>query len=109
MPRGSLLSTTLTLRDPHNSRGRCDYYFSFGLSESTDSPGTVSMMIQAAADAFAEDKALLEAQYRRRCQRPDGNKVDIKADTGPNRMLFLLDRMLREEREAAETRRSSAG
>lgn len=55
------------------------------------------LLLEAASAGFLEDKAMLEAQYLRLRERPDGNKVDLKIDTGPNKMIFLLDRFLRRE------------
>lgn len=57
---------------------------------------------------FLENKVMLEAQYRRLCERPHGNQVDLKADAGPNRMLFLLDRLFasRSHREHLKRRRA---
>lgn len=89
----SWTSQAVTPRDEH----WCDYYYSWGLSDATNNPGMSELLLKAASDAFEEDKTMLEAQYRRQVARPDGNKIDIKADTAPNRILFLLDKMLREE------------
>jgi phenylpropionate dioxygenase-like ring-hydroxylating dioxygenase large terminal subunit len=90
-------SQAVTPRDEH----WCDYYYSWGLSDTTDSPGMTDLLIEAATTAFLEDKAMLEAQYERLRECPNGNKVDLKLDSGPNRMLFLLDKML--AAEAAST------
>ncbi|MSR13716.1 MAG: aromatic ring-hydroxylating dioxygenase subunit alpha [Gammaproteobacteria bacterium] len=97
-------SQAVTPRDEH----WCDYYYSWGLSEATDSPGMVDLLVEAANAAFLEDKAMLEAQYERLRECPDGNKIDIKADTGPNKMLFLVDKLLAEEAAVTAPRQQSA-
>ncbi|MFT4563483.1 MAG: hypothetical protein ACI9BW_003239, partial [Gammaproteobacteria bacterium] len=58
--------------------------------------------------AFLEDKAILEAQYQRFKQRPDGNKIDIKHDAGPKKMLFLLDKFLAAEKDDLNLVRANA-
>ncbi len=40
-------------------------------------------------------------------ERPHGNKVDIKHAAGPNKLVWVLDKFLREE-AAPETQRQSA-
>lgn len=79
----------------------CDYYYSWGLSRATDTPGMSDMLLDAVNAAFIEDKTMLEAQYQRLLERPHGNLVDIRNDAGPNRMLFMLDRLLAAEVNSA--------
>jgi phenylpropionate dioxygenase-like ring-hydroxylating dioxygenase large terminal subunit len=76
-----------------------DYYYSWGLTDATDSPGMTDLLLESVNTAFLEDKAILEAQYQRFKQRPDGNKIDIKHDAGPKKMLFLLDKFLAAEKD----------
>lgn len=74
-----------------------DYYYSWGLSRETDGPGMSEMFLEAVDAGFLEDKAILEAQQKNVEQRPDGNRIDIKLDAGPNKLLWLLDKLLAEE------------
>ena len=92
-------SQAVTPRDEH----WVDYYYSWGTSDETNTPGMPELLLEGVDKGFLEDKAMLEAQYQRILQRPDGNRVDIRADLGPNRMLHFLDRFLAEERQEAES------
>ena len=76
-----------------------DYYYSWGLSRATDVPGLSRTLLEATDAGFLEDKAILEAQHRNIRERPEGNLIDIKADAGPNKLLWVLDRMLAEENQ----------
>lgn len=82
--------------------GSLDYYYSWGCSRATDLPGVTHLMHEANNAAFLEDKAMLEGQYRRLRERPDAPQVDIVHDAGPGKMLWVLDRLLREEAQAAQ-------
>ena len=75
-----------------------DYYYSWGLSNETDAPGMGEMFLQAVDAGFLEDKAILEAQQINVTENPNGNRIDIKLDEGPNKLLWLLDKLLAEEK-----------
>lgn len=99
-------SQAVTPRDEH----WVDYYYSWGVSKATDSPGMSDLLLEIVDAAFLEDKAILEGQYARIRERPDGNLVDIKQDLGPNRMFAILDRFLAAEAgPAAVAAEQSAG
>jgi len=74
-----------------------DYYYSWGTSVTTDSPGMSEMLLEAVNAAFLEDKAVLEAQYGNVKERPHAKQVGILLDAGPEKMLWLLDKFLVEE------------
>ena len=76
-----------------------DYYYSWGLTNATDSPGMTDLLVEAVNAAFLEDKAMLEAQYQRFLERPNGYKIAIRHDSGPKKMLFLLDEFLAAEKD----------
>jgi vanillate O-demethylase oxygenase-like protein len=80
------------------------YYYSWGPSRSTDSPGMSDRLHEANVQAFIEDKTMLEAQYQRLKERPDGNEVDIAQDAGGGKMLWVLDKLLKQEALAASER-----
>ena len=64
----------------------------------------MSDLLKEAIDAaFLEDKLTLEAQHRNISEKPDFKTIDIVHDAGPGKMLWLLDKMLKEE-AAAEKR-----
>ena len=91
-------SQAVTPRDAHS----CDYYYSWGCSRATDLPGLTDLMHEANNVAFLEDKAMLEGQYQRMRERPDAPSVDIVHDAGPGKLLWVLDRLLKEEARAIE-------
>lgn len=84
-----------------------DYYFSWGTSKATYIPGIVDLMHTANMEAFLEDKRMLEGQRERMLEFPDAPLVDIVHDAGPGRMLFVLDKLLQEENEAAAAREAA--
>ncbi len=77
-----------------------DYYYSWGLSNETDAPGMAEMFLEAVDAGFLEDKAILEAHQKNTVERPEGNRIDIKLDEGPNKLLWLLDKLLDEEKSS---------
>ena len=76
-----------------------------GPSVATDRPGLADLLLAGTNQAFAEDKAVLEAQHRNINERPDAPIINIVHDAGPEKMLRLLDRFLAEE--AAEAAREA--
>ncbi|CAE6911191.1 Toluene-4-sulfonate monooxygenase system iron-sulfur subunit TsaM1 [Paraburkholderia domus] len=74
-----------------------DYYFSWGASRATDFPGGSDMLKEAVVIAFQEDAVQLEAQHIRQKEKPDFQQIDIPLDAGPGKMLWVLDRLLRQE------------
>jgi vanillate O-demethylase monooxygenase subunit len=73
------------------------YYYSWGASKATDSPGLSDLLKEAIDAAFLEDKAILEGQHRNMKDRPDHPRMDIVHDAGPGKMLWVLDKMLKAE------------
>jgi vanillate O-demethylase monooxygenase subunit len=74
-----------------------DYYYSWGASNATDFPGASDMLREAVDIAFREDAVQLEAQHLRMKEKPDMKLLDIALDAGPGKMLWVLDRLLKEE------------
>ena len=74
-----------------------DYYYSWGASRETDFPGASDMLREAVDVAFREDAVMLEAQHVRMKERPDLKLLDIRLDTGPGKILWVLDRLLKQE------------
>jgi phenylpropionate dioxygenase-like ring-hydroxylating dioxygenase large terminal subunit len=75
----------------------CEYYFSWGASRATDAPGLSDLLFETVAAAFREDRTVLEAQYRNVKEKPNGDKVNIAHDAGPEMLLRMLDHVLAEE------------
>ncbi len=78
-----------------------DYYYAWGPSRSTDMPGFADLLIDTLDIAFREDATILEAQQIRLKEQPNRKMVDIAIDAGPSKMLWVLDKMLRDEAAAA--------
>ncbi|TAM10832.1 MAG: aromatic ring-hydroxylating dioxygenase subunit alpha [Nevskiaceae bacterium] len=98
-----LISETYTVQTvcPEDEDG-VQYYYSWGESKATDFPGVSDLLRETLDKAFVEDKTMLEAQHVRRAEKPDAPMINIAVDAGPNKMLGVLDKMLREEREERE-------
>jgi len=86
-------SQSVTPRDAES----VDYYYSWGARRGTTAPGLVDLLIEANHAAFLEDKRILEGQFQRMKERPDFATLDYAHDSGPGKMLFVLDKLLREE------------
>jgi phenylpropionate dioxygenase-like ring-hydroxylating dioxygenase large terminal subunit len=80
-----------------------DYYYSWGPSVATDSPGLADLLRDTLDIAFREDAAILEAQHVRIKEEPGRKLVDIAIDAGPGKMLWVLDKMLKEESATPQT------
>ena len=52
-------------------------------------------MIQKAA--FLEDKEMLQPQQRNRKERSNAKRIDIVRDAGPGKMLWVIDKFLKQE------------
>lgn len=95
---GDLILDTWTSQavTPRNADA-VDYYFSWGVSTETETPGVTDMLREALAVAFREDAIMLEGQHERMCEKPDFPMVNLPFEGGPAKMLWVLDKHLREE------------
>lgn len=80
-----------------------DYYYSWGVSKATDRPGLSDLLKEGLDQAFNEDKAMLEGQQKRIEEKPDFKTFDIAADAGPGKMLWVLDKLIKEETSQSES------
>lgn len=102
---GKLLLDTFTSQAvTPRDEGSIDYYFSWGTSKATCFPGIVELMHKTNLDAFLEDKRILEGQRERQLQYPGAPQIDIVHDAGPGRMLWVLDKLIEQEAQAAGAR-----
>lgn len=101
-PSGRLVADTWTSQavTPRDAEV-VDYYFSWGASRACEVPGLSDLLCDNLDDAFTEDRLVLEAQHQRWREKPDHPMIDIVHDAGPARMLWLLDKTLREEAASA--------
>lgn len=89
---------TVTPRD----EGSVDYYYSMGPRKEQDFPGLSEMMRETLDAAFREDARVLEAQYLRIKENPDMPRINIALDAGPGKMLWVLEKLLKEEAQEAQ-------
>lgn len=97
---GQLIADTWTCQSvtPRDADS-VDYYYAWGASKETELPGFSDMLGRALDQAFDEDRRQLEAQHIRRSEKPDFPMVSIAHDAGPGKMLWVLDKLIKEERE----------
>ncbi|MDZ5460099.1 aromatic ring-hydroxylating dioxygenase subunit alpha [Azohydromonas lata] len=76
-----------------------DYYYSWGAQRGTTAPGLIELLIESNHAAFLEDKRILEGQFQRMKELPDYRMCDYHQDSGPAKMLWVLDKLLKEEAE----------
>lgn len=76
-----------------------DYYYSWGVIRNSTPPGLLKLMKEANDRAFLEDKRILEGQFQRMKEKPDAKTFDYAHDAGPGKMLWILDNLLKKERE----------
>lgn len=80
-----------------------DYYMSWGAYKEHEFPGLSDLLVEILDIAFDEDKRTLEAQHIRMSEKPDFPMIDIVHDAGPGKMLWLLDKKLKEEANVEES------
>ena len=85
-----------------------DYYYGWGPSHETDFPGAADMLLEAATLAFREDAVQLEAQHIRVKENPDAKLLDAVLDAGPGKMLWVLNKLLKEEAAERELKEKVA-
>jgi vanillate O-demethylase monooxygenase subunit len=79
------------------------YFFSWGprASEAMANPELPDAMMTLANRAFEEDRRMIEAQHRNLKLRPAPEPLMIGHDRGPSLMRAVMERLMREERDAA--------
>lgn len=106
---GQLLADTWTCQAvTPRDEDSVDYYYSWGASDATEFPGFSDLLGKSLDEAFTEDKIMLEAQHIRRKQKPDMKMVNIVHDAGPGKMLWVLDKLIREENQSSRATADAA-
>ena len=101
-PTGPLVAETWTCQAVTPcDEDSVEYYYSWGASKATDFPGLSQLLCDNLDDAFTEDRHALEAQHVRMKEKPNAPMVDIIHDAGPGKMLWLLDKVLKDEAKQA--------
>lgn len=62
---------------------------------------------RALDQAFTEDRIMLEAQHIRRKEKPNMKMVNIAHDAGPGKMLWVLDKLLKEEAQELQAQQEA--
>jgi len=75
------------------------YFFSWGPTVGEGSAAMADMMMEVARAAFAEDKAMIEAQQHVISMDPNRREVLTSADAGPMRMRRVLDDLMSADNE----------
>lgn len=91
-------SQAVTPRDAES----VDYYYSWGARRGSTAPGLIDLLIEANHEAFLEDKRVLEGQFKRMKEKPNFKTVDYAHDAGPGKMLFVLDKLIKQEAEQVQ-------
>jgi phenylpropionate dioxygenase-like ring-hydroxylating dioxygenase large terminal subunit len=76
------------------------YFFSWGPRTEPGSDAVAERMFQVALEAFGEDKRMIEAQQRNIDKDPNRRELLTSADAGPVLMRKVIDRLIKQEREA---------
>ena len=91
------------------SEGRTRYLFATGVDAAKADRGTLEARYAIVAAAFAEDKAMIEAQQKIwNATPPDRAKAFIPQDTGPAHFRRLVARRLAAETEAEKPMATAA-
>lgn len=91
-------SQSVTPRDAES----VDYYYAWGASRETNAPGLSEMLRDSLDVAFREDAAFLEGQQQRMAHKPNFKMIDLALDAGPGKILWVLDKLLKEEAAAEQ-------
>ncbi|WP_420465466.1 Rieske 2Fe-2S domain-containing protein [Panacagrimonas sp.] len=101
-PSGQMIADTWTSQAVTPCDEDSVDYYSWGSSKTCEFPGLSELLRDNLDNAFAEDRHVLEAQHERWKEKPNHPMVDIIHDAGPGKMLWLLDKTLKEEARQAE-------
>lgn len=108
-PNGELVVDTYTCQAvTPNDADSVDYYFSWGPRKEHDFPGLSDLLRELMDIAFLEDAQVLEAQHKRRKEKPDFPEIDIVHDAGAGKMLWVLDKHLKQEAQEAAAESEAA-
>lgn len=84
------------------TNGTSRYFFSYGPSRETGDEALLDRMFDMAKTAFAEDKAMIEAQQRTLALDPHVKMMPVSADAALSRFRWLMGRMMKAEAPPAE-------
>jgi vanillate O-demethylase monooxygenase subunit len=73
------------------------YFWSMASSSHPDMPDNSELVYEQTAQTFAEDKVIIEAQYRNICRFQRGEQIDLRVDAGANRGRRTVARLVSEQ------------
>jgi vanillate O-demethylase monooxygenase subunit len=77
------------------------YMWTMAANNHPDKPDMLDLVYEQTALTFHEDKEVIEAQYENMKRFPGAPQIDIHVDVGPNRARRIIDRLLKQQAEAA--------
>jgi vanillate O-demethylase monooxygenase subunit len=85
------------------------YFFSWGPRsvETVTNPQLPAIMFELAGRAFEEDRRMIEAQQRNLKLRPEADPLMIGHDRGPSLYRAVVEKLVRQEQEAAKAREAA--
>jgi phenylpropionate dioxygenase-like ring-hydroxylating dioxygenase large terminal subunit len=69
------------------------YFWSMASTSHPDMPDNRQLVYDQTEQTFAEDKVIIEAQYKNMCRFGQQPLIDIHVDAGPNRARRIIDRL----------------
>jgi phenylpropionate dioxygenase-like ring-hydroxylating dioxygenase large terminal subunit len=69
------------------------YFWSMASSSHPDMPDNSQLVYEQTAQTFAEDKVIIEAQYRNICRFEPREQIDLRVDAGANRARRTVARL----------------
>jgi phenylpropionate dioxygenase-like ring-hydroxylating dioxygenase large terminal subunit len=70
------------------------YFWSMASSSHPDMPDNSQLVYEQTAQTFAEDKVIIEAQYRNICRFRRDEQIDLRVDAGANRARRTVARLV---------------
>jgi vanillate O-demethylase monooxygenase subunit len=77
------------------------YLWTMAVNQYPGKPSITDLVYEQTALTFHEDKVIIEAQYENMKRFPGAPQIDIHVDVGPNRARRIVERLIRQEQQAA--------
>ena len=77
------------------------YMWTMAANSHPEKPNVIDLVYEQTALTFYEDKVVIEAQYQNMLKHPGAPQIDIHVDVGPNRARRIIDRLVKENTQAA--------
>jgi len=77
------------------------YLWTMAVNQYPGKPSITDLVYEQTALTFQEDKVIIESQYENMKRFPSAPQVDLHVDVGPNRARRIVDRLIKQEQQAA--------